>query len=188
MTDYIHILKYNCYSNDKLCNSISSNKNGLCDNCNIKYINISDSELLTRYNKLNNKIIEEIRTYLNIQDTLTRTQLTEKAINILIIMDFILKNLYFLFENKKFLNVLIDRCIVLSDDIKIFTKTIEQNTYYNLSKLFIENIAKNFKQKKYNPEENIILEDFEKFIVDFLDKYYFVKSDYNYVEKIIIDL
>ncbi len=192
---YKNILNYNCYTNDSLCNSISFNKNGSCDKCIEKYGIKTMNDLYLNYTYHNKIIISKIKILIG--ECMEENSIKSRAIICLKIFNILSKNLYFFFENKKFLVALINKCNEFKNQYDIFNEVLISNPEYKFSKDFIVNINKFYEDNiKYDMnQDNKILNDFDIFISDYMDNYIKlnkekksnekIKNNYAYCDEII---
>lgn len=169
---YKNILKYNCYASKNLCNSISYNKNGSCDECYKKYGLITIENLLNNYiSNIKNSIVSEIKILLEECDKSIGKEL--KSLFALKMINILSKNLYFFFDNKKFLVTFIKKCNEFSTEKNIFDTIVNLNPEYAFCRDFIFNVNKFYEDNiKYDMMDgDKILNDFDIFISDYMNNY-----------------
>jgi hypothetical protein len=117
-----------------------------------------------------NYLVSEIKILLDECDKAIRKE--AKAIVCLKLFNILSKNLYFFFENKKFLITVINKCNEFKKE-ETFDKVLISNPEYKFSRDFIVNLNKfyenNIKYDMYSDDR--ILNDFDIFISDYMDKF-----------------
>lgn len=192
---YSNVLRYICNNNqnDKLCNKLSYDKSGYCENCknceNCKSINDSNNsnnEVLISKFKLNEYIItNEIKFYLdkftnntgkNDDETLKDFRI-KLSINI---FDILYHNIFFSLTNAKFLVTVINKISeLLKTDRDIISDYCDKNKYKKYVFNFmtdIDNFVKKYEKKnKYLINTDLSIENFESFMnkfIMFIENYY----------------
>ena len=165
---YRNILKYNCYASNNLCSSISYNKNGSCDSCIEKYG--IPHNLYSNYSYLINLIVSEVKLLLDECDKAIGKEAKAKVC--LKMFNILSKNLYFFFENKKFLITVINKCGEFKNE-ETFGKVLISNPEYQFSRDFIVNVNKFYENNiEYDMTlDDKLLDDFDIFISDYMDNY-----------------
>lgn len=141
------------------------------------------NNLYSNYSYQMNLIVSEIKILLDETDKAVGKE--AKAILALKTFDILSKNLYFFFENKKFLITVINKCNEFKNE-DTFEKVLISNPEYQFSRDFIKNLNKFYEDNiKYDMHsDDKILNDFDIFISDYMDNYIELNKSNN---KIIID-
>jgi hypothetical protein len=196
------LLIYFCYNNpDKLCNKLSINKNGYCEDCedchkilidnklNTKSDDKSDiistDKLLENYKSREKFIIEIIKKLLADCEDVSKkkedqTNREYKTHIVLDIFDIIYNNIFFVLLHPKFLITINNKVReFINNDRQCFIDVINKFNYKQHIYYFILDLDTYF--EKYKVDNNIIYdnnipkENYNKFLEDFilfLDKFY----------------
>jgi hypothetical protein len=186
---YKYLLKYFCYINtDKLCNELSYNKSGCCNNC--KHIIKNEMfDLLEQYNIHEKNIINNIQSHLRMHDIMTNKNITETK-NVIDIFEIIYYNMFFVIIYPRFLITLSNKIYEIIGTEKDFMISFINKINYKKNIMefmcdmynFINNFINISQKNNITIDINISKENFELFLdsyIKFMENHY----DINYYKK-----
>jgi len=186
-----HLLVYFCYNDsNKLCNKISLNKSGFCEDCNKnisddKISEISHSKLLDNYIQNEKYIISSIHYLLKECEILTNKKegITNKEYRTHIVLDIfeiIYNNIFFAIIQPKFLLTCINKIYEIINQEELFFKEFMEKFKYKIYiYCFVLDIfvySNEYKKNhNINYDFNMSKKTYDNFIKDFIEfiiKYY----------------